>query len=125
MFPQTTFAADPARQAQHVRRLPESGTRDKGLRAHATLQRMAQVFTLALALALIPAPHAAETRFSIRLTPDAAALIAALHHGRTLATALADLPHPGSERAFAQTCQTEGGDPSLGASAGIAERVCL
>jgi hypothetical protein len=51
-------------------------------------------------LAVVPASHAAQTTLSIRITPRAAALIAALHHGVAPVPALARVPQPGSATAL-------------------------
>ena len=76
-------------------------------------------------LAMAPAPHAAQTAFSIRITPRAAALIAALQHGVMPALMLARLPQPGSATAFAQSCDAARGEALITTTPHEAQCVCL
>ncbi|WP_298194544.1 hypothetical protein [Metallibacterium sp.] len=78
-----------------------------------------------LALAAAPAPRAAETQLSIRITPRAAALIAALQRGMTPIVALASLPAPGSNMAFAQSCNAAGGNAVIASTPDLEQRVCM
>ena len=76
-------------------------------------------------LAVAPAPHAAQTAFSIRITPHAAALIAALHRGVAPAIALAHLPQPGSAADFARSCNAANGAALITTTPNQAQRICL
>lgn len=76
-------------------------------------------------LAMSPAPHAAQTAFSIRITPRAAAWIAALQRGVAPALARARLPQPGSAVAFAQSCNAASGDALITTTPKEAQRICL
>jgi hypothetical protein len=76
-------------------------------------------------LAAAPAPHAAQTSFSIRITPRAAALIAELRRGVPPAHVLAQLPEAGSAVAFAQACHAAGADALITTTAHSVQRVCM
>lgn len=124
MFPQAVIALDASRQPLQGRSFAAISTPNPS--PHGGVRHAAKATCLALALAMIPAPHAAETRFSIRITPNAATAISSLRQGKPLAVVLASLPQPGSSRAFTQTCHAEGGHPDQGSvAAGITERTCL
>lgn len=82
------------------------------------------VALMSLALAATPATRAAETQLSIRITPRAAALIAALQRGMTPSVALASLPEQGSSTAFVQSCNAAGGDASIASTLDSVQRVC-
>ena len=82
------------------------------------------VMILLLTLAAAPAPHAAETQLSIRITPRAAALIAALQRGVAPSVALSSLPRRGSGKAFVQSCNAAGGAASIARTADSMQRVC-
>lgn len=92
---------------------------------HPRFSRLAilAVFIL-LALPAVPAPRAAETQLSIRITPRAAALIAALQHGMTPAIASASVPAPGSNVIFAQSCNAAGGRAVIVRGTGFKQLVC-
>ena len=82
------------------------------------------VMILLLTLAAAPAPHAAETQLSIRITPRAAALIAALQRGVAPSVALSSLPGRGSGKAFVQSCNAACGAASIARTADSMQRVC-
>ena len=94
-------------------------------RRHAGVFRPAiRVVILLLALTAAAAPHAAQTRLSIRITPRAAALIAALQRGVPVSIALASLPGHGSSEAFVQSCNAADGDASIARTGGVVQRIC-
>ena len=80
---------------------------------------------LMLALALPVHAQTGGTALSIRITPRAAALIAALRQGMQPARALASLPAPDSRQAFTQTCNAEGGHARVTDHRALQQRVCL
>ncbi len=76
-------------------------------------------------LAVAPAPHAAQTAFSIRITPRAAALIAALRRGVAPAIALTHLPQPGSAADFTQSCNAANGAALITTTPNATQRICM
>ncbi|WP_297908991.1 hypothetical protein, partial [Thiomonas sp.] len=63
--------------------------------------------------------------FSIRITPRAAALIAALQRGVAPANARTHLPQPGSAADFAQSCNAANGAALFTTTPNQAQRICL
>ena len=80
---------------------------------------------LALALTVPAFAQPVGTQLSIRITPRAAALIAALRQGMTPARALASLPAPDSRQAFTQNCNAEGGHARVTDHHALQQRICL
>ncbi len=80
---------------------------------------------LMLAFVLQARAETVGTQFSIRMTPRAAALIAALRQGEPPAIALAGLPPQGSSVAFSQSCGAEGGSARINNEEAVQQRVCL
>ena len=80
---------------------------------------------LVLALTVPAFAQTVGTQLSIRITPRAAALIAALRQGMTPARALASLPAPDSRQAFTQNCNAEGGHARVTDHHALQQRMCL
>lgn len=95
------------------------------IRPVAHLRPLLAAAALVLALSLPAHAQTGGTALSIRITPRAAALIAALRQGMTPARALASLPAPDSQQAFAQTCNAEGGHARVTDHHALQQRVCL
>ncbi len=78
-----------------------------------------------LALAVAPAPRAAQTRLNIRITPRAAEMIAALKRGMTPTAASAGLPASSSNMIFAQSCKAAGSSAVVAHGTGFERLVCV
>ncbi len=85
----------------------------------------APALLMLLALAIVPAPRAAETQLSIRITPRAAEMIAARERDMTPAIVSASLPAPGSNTFFAQSCKAAGGTAVVAQKKGFKRLICV